>query len=287
MQVRVEDVRTSTGHFHVRRQGDGDAPLVLALHGFPDTAATFDALGAALVEAGYQVAAPQMRGYEPSTLEVPKERTLFDVLARDAIAIADVIAPGRAFSVIGHDNGAFAVYSLLRIAGDRVAAAVTLIAAHPAAVFKNSSKLPRQMWRSRYAMLFQIPGVAEWRASRRDFAYLEHLWRRWAAPGWTLPRAHIDAVKQVMRASWPAPLLHYRAMPFEGDETLLSPPTLYLIGEQDGCVLAQAGAGQERFFAGEFRSEIVPGAGHFLHLERPDIVVPRVVAWLEQHRPLP
>ena len=55
-----------------------------------------------------------------------------------------------------------------------------------------------------------------------------------------------------MRASWPAPLLHYRAMPFEGDATPLRQPTLYLIDDRDGCVMVEAGAGQERFFTGPF-----------------------------------
>lgn len=224
-----------------------------------------------------------MRGYAPSTLDVPTTRTLFDTLARDTLAVADALAPDKAFSVVGHDNGAFAIYSLLRLGGDRVLAAVTLTAAHPAAVFKNSGKLPAQMWRSRYAMFFQVPSLSEWWASRRDFAYLETLWKRWAAPGWTLPRKHLTEVKRVMRASWPAPLLHYRAMPFSGDETPLRQPVLYLIGGQDGCVMAEAGEGQEKFFSGEFKSEVVPGVGHFLHLEHPNIVTPKIVEWLSRY----
>ena len=161
--------------------------------------------------------------------------------------------------MLGHDNGAFATYSLLRIAGARATSAVTLTAAHPAAVFKNSGKLPRQMWRSRCAMFFQVPGLSEWWASRSNFVYLETLWRRRANPGWELPAQHLAEVKATMVASWPAPLLHYRAMPFSGDETPLAQPTLYLIGAENGCV------------------------GHFLHLERPDVVTPRIVDWFKRH----
>ena len=283
MTVNVQMVDTARGRFQVRRQGDTGAPLILALHGFPDVASTFDGIGATLAAAGFQVVAAQARGYAPSPLDVPKERELFDVLAKDAIAVADALAPDRPFAVLGHDNGAFATYSLLRIAGTRATAAVTLTAAHPAAVFKNSGKLPAQMWRSRYAMFFQIPGLSEWWASRHDFAYLEGLWRRWAHPGWTLPVTHLAEVKKTIAASWPAPLLHYRAMPFSGDETPLAQPTLYLIGAADGCVMPEAGAGQERFFTGEFRAEVVPGVGHFLHLERPDVVTPKIVDWFKRH----
>ena len=283
VSIQNQMIDTPKGCFQVRRQGPSEAPLILGLHGFPDTAATFDALGAAFVQVDCQFAAPQMRGYAPSILDMPRTRTLFDALAADALAIADALAPGRPFAVVGHDNGAFAAYSLLRLAGPRATAAVTLTAAHPAAVFKNSGKLPAQMWRSRYAILFQVPRLSEWWASRSDFAYLEVLWKRWAAPGWVLPSQHLAEVRQVMRASWPAPLLYYRAMPFSGDETKLAQPTLYLIGDRDGCVMVEAGAGQERFFTGEFRSDVVAGAGHFLHLEQPDVVVPKVVNWMTRH----
>ena len=281
LQEQMTD--TARRRFAVREQGQADAPLILALHGFPDTAATFDALGAAAAARGYRFAAPQMRGYAPSPLNLPTERVLFDTLAADAIAVADSLAPGQPFAVVGHDNGAFATYSVLRLAGERVRAGVTLTAAHPAAVFRNSGRMPRQMWRSRYAMMFQIPRVSEWWASRSDFAYLRKLWRRWAAPGWAQPNDHLATVIDTVRRSWPAPLLHYRAMPFAGDETPLTQPLLYLIGAEDGCVLPAAGAGQERYFVGPFRSEVVASAGHFLHLERPDAVLPRVLDWIDAH----
>jgi pimeloyl-ACP methyl ester carboxylesterase len=171
----------------------------------------------------------------------------------------------------------------MRLGGPLVSAAITLAAAHPAAAFANTARLPRQLWRSRYAMLFQIRGLSEIWAAHRDFAYLETLWRRWAHPGWLLPALHLDEVKRVMGASWPAPLLHYRAMPFAGNETPLPQPTLYLLGARDGCVLPATAQGQERYFAGPFRSELIGGAGHFLHWEAPDLTAAKVVDWLRRH----
>lgn len=91
-------------------------------------------------------------------------------------------------------------------------------------------------------------------------------------------------MKATLRESSTAPLLHDRAMPFDGDETRLATPTLYLVGDQDGCVLPEAARGQERYFSGPFEAEVVPGVGRFPHLERPDLVIPRVTAWLDQHR---
>ncbi len=278
-------ITTPRGVFAARTAGPADGPLVLCLHGFPDVASTFDGLLKRLAEAGRRAVAPSCRGYAPSPLDLPPGRDLFRVMAADALAVADALAPGRPFSVVGHDNGAFAAYALLALAGARVQAAVTLSAGHPAAVFRNTGRLPRQWWRSRYAMLFQVPRLSEWWASRDGFAYIGTLWRRWAAPGWTPPEAHLAEVKRVMRASWPAPLLHYRAMPFGGDEAPLSTATLFIAGDQDGCVLPAASTGQERLFAGPFRSEAIPGAGHFPHLEQPGAVEPMILSWLDQHAP--
>lgn len=57
-------------------------------------------------------------------------------------------------------------------------------------------------------------------------------------------------------------------------------PVLLLHGLQDGCI--QPGAMQEAagHFVGEHRIEALPGVGHFLHLEDPGLVNPKIVAFL-------
>ena len=52
--------------FHVLEMGAG--PLVLCLHGFPDTAHSFRHQMPMLVEAGFHVVAPFMRGYAPTSV---------------------------------------------------------------------------------------------------------------------------------------------------------------------------------------------------------------------------
>ncbi|MGH9844198.1 MAG: alpha/beta hydrolase [Blastocatellia bacterium] len=161
---------------------------------------------------------------------------------------------------------------------------VTMTAGHPAAVFKNTMGSPAQMWRSRYAFFFQVPGISDWYVKRNNFAYIETLWRDWAAPGWTLPREHLDGVKRTLEASMPSPILHYRSGGINAgkDWKKIPTPTLYLIGAEDGCVLPQMSAGQEDYFAGEFKAETIPKAGHFLHLEQPEVVGEKVTQWLKQ-----
>lgn len=61
-------------------------------------------------------------------------------------------------------------------------------------------------------------------------------------------------------------------------------PTLLLLGERDGCVGPAMAEGGEGVFRDRYRVEVVPGWGHFLHLERPDDVAERILGWLRASR---
>ena len=166
MDPQPIEIATPRGRFAARASGAPDAPLVLCMHGFPDDASTFDALLGRLAAAGFRAVAPFCRGYAPSPLSNPDGspfgKDLLDVLAADTLAIADALSPDRPVHLIGHDNGAFTVYHALRLAPvGRWGRAVTMTAAHPAVVFKNSARSLRQLWRLRYAFLFQVPRVSE------------------------------------------------------------------------------------------------------------------------------
>ncbi len=78
----------------------GQGPLVLLVHGFPDTAYAWDATRAALAEAGFRAVAPFTRGDAPTA--VPQQEAYdSDTLGRDLIAL--VRALGREPAVIvGH-----------------------------------------------------------------------------------------------------------------------------------------------------------------------------------------
>ncbi len=287
MTVEQIEVDTSRGRFVVRVVGDAKNPLVICLHGFPDNASTFDGLLEQLSANGFCAVAPFCRGYAPSPLLNPDGssfgKDLFEVLGKDVLAIADAIAPGAKVRLVGHDNGAFSVYNILNLAPERFERAVTMTAGHPAAVFKNTTRSLAQIWRSRYAFFFQVPGVSDWYVKRKNFTYIEKLWRDWVAPNWTLPQEHINSIKQTLAASMPSPLLHYRSGGINAgkDWQKISTPTLYLIGAEDGCVLPKIAAGQEKYFA-KFKSETIPKAGHFLHLEQPEVIGEKVIAWLKQ-----
>ena len=57
-------------------------------------------------------------------------------------------------------------------------------------------------------------------------------------------------------------------------------PTLYLHGSADGCIGVELVRDAERHLAPGSRMTVVEGAGHFLHLERPEEVNEHVLAWV-------
>ena len=82
---------------------EGTGPLVLMLHGFPDTAHTWDDLRSRIAAKGYRAVSPFMRGYHPTA--IPDRDADQETLARDALALIDALGASEAV-VIGHDFGA-------------------------------------------------------------------------------------------------------------------------------------------------------------------------------------
>jgi pimeloyl-ACP methyl ester carboxylesterase len=275
--IHRESIDLPSGRFALLRAGSGSRLLVL-LHGFPDHPPTFVRLIERLAEAGYDVVAPWLRGYAPSTLAGPYH---IDRIAQDALELASALGHER-FALVGHDWGAIACYVACALAPDRISAAVALSIPHPFCF-----RQPRQLALSAYMPVLAAPGGADL-ARAHDFRLVDLLWRKWS-PSLSLDASSRRALHDCLAESWPAPARYYRALFWPptpqrfGPRLKLEVPLLHLHGAEDGCVSAQTGAGQARFFRGPFRSETLPGAGHFLALEAPDWVARQTSAWLALH----
>jgi pimeloyl-ACP methyl ester carboxylesterase len=276
--------------------GPADGPLALCLHGFPDQAPTWEPLMAELGTAGYHAVAPWMRGYAPTSL-APDGNYQVASLALDALALTDALAgeaDGNTDAVIvGHDWGALTAYTAVGHRPDRFRRLVTLAVPHPGALGTMFFD-PRQLQRSFYMFVFQTP-LAEIAVPQDDFAFIDYLWDYWS-PGYTPEPGFMRALKDTLAAPGvtEAAIGYYRAMlgTTPGDPALdevgaagagpMPIPTLYLHGADDGCMGVELCDPEALApLLGGGRAEIVPGTGHFLHLERPDVVNPLILDFLQ------
>ena len=166
---------------------EGSGPLVLMLHGFPDTAHTWDDLRPRIAAKGYRAVSPFMRGYHPSG--VPAVDADQETLARDPLALISALGASEAV-LIGHDWGASAAYGAAALGPDRVSKLITVAIPHPATLKPS----PRKLWGARHFAAYKLPGAAK-RFARNDFEALPAIYRRWS-PTWSPPAEEFDAVRE-------------------------------------------------------------------------------------------
>ena len=267
----------------------GEGPLVLMLHGFPDRAQTWEYQMPALAAAGYRVVAPSLRGYPPS--EIPRDG-YYDkaTLAADAAEWVRILGDGQPAHFVGQDWGAIIGYALLAAWPGLVRRAVLIAVPHPAVV-ELSLLDPKHIHRSFHWWFFQMQGLPEKAIAANDYAFVDYLWEYWTAPGHE-DAAHIAAIKRMLAepGALAAALAYYRAMldPGKADPGLqevrgrmngsIGVPTLAICGAED--LRAELMMQQARHFTGEYRFELVAGAGHFPQRERPAEVTQLVLDWL-------
>ncbi|MCV7195220.1 alpha/beta fold hydrolase [Mycobacterium angelicum] len=254
---------------------EGSGPLVLMLHGFPDTAHSWDDLRPRIAAKGYRAVSPFMRGYHPSA--VPDRDPDQETLARDPLALIEALG-ARDAVVIGHDWGASAAYGAAALAPDRVTKLFIVGIPHPAAVKPSLKKL----WGVRHFATYKLPGAPN-RFARNGFAALPAIYRRWS-PTWRPDPGEFDAVRASFAhpASLNAAFGYYRklsAVPSPSLKNRITVPTVVFAGLDDPIVSPADYRGAARMFDGEYIVEEVPG-GHFMHREHPDEFAERLLSHL-------
>lgn len=287
MQQRV--VTVNGIEFTYLESGPPAGPLALCLHGFPDSAHTWRHLMPALAEAGYHAVAPWMRGYSPTSL-AGDDVYQVGALASDAVGLHEALGGDGRAVLVGHDWGAYATYGAAAWQPDRwrrvVTMAVPPLAASAAAFFSYA-----EMKRSFYIFLFQTP-LAEMAVSADGHEFLDDLWADWS-PGYEASW-DLSQVKAAIghHANLSAAIGYYRALfdptrhsaDYESAQvaSTSSPPqpTLYLHGAADGCMALDAVGDVRSVLSEGSEFVVVDDAGHFLHLEQPEVVATHVMGFL-------
>lgn len=159
MDVEHRDVEVNGIRLHVAEQGSG--PLVLLLHGFPESWYSWRHQFAPLAEAGYRVVAPDQRGYARSDRPEEVEAYTLAHLVGDVVGL--ILALGEEDAVlVGHDWGAPVAWSTALMRPDLVRGVAGLsVPPFPPAMMPPPSVTRRIYGEGFYQVYFQEPGLAD------------------------------------------------------------------------------------------------------------------------------
>lgn len=271
---------------HIVEAGEAGQPLLILLHGFPEFWWAWRHQITPLAEAGFHVVVPDMRGYNLS--DAPQEISAYtlDTLAADVVGIADVFGADR-FHLVGHDWGAVIGWWVAAKYAARLERVVLMDGPHPDVWGRQALKHPTQALRSTYVALFQLPWVPETVLGGFDFAGLKAMMQGSAKQGTFEPGAlEHYAEAWAHPGSLTAMLNYYRALrdrTHTEEPARLATPTLILWADDDRFLerhVAEAGL----TLCDHGRLDVIEGVSHWLHIEQPDRINARIIAWLTNKR---
>jgi pimeloyl-ACP methyl ester carboxylesterase len=306
-------VRTNGIDLSVAESGEG--PLVVLCHGFPETSHSWRHQLPALTEAGYHVAAPDMRGYGRS--DHPSEVEGYDMvnLADDMTGLLDAMGEERAVFV-GHDWGAAVVWSVATLHPERVLA----VAGMSVPYRPRSSRAPTGSLKYLfgdtffYMLYFQAVGPADEELARDPRETLTRFY--WSAsgdapagfttvrdrhgtglldvldgapeefPGW-LTREDLDhATAEFTRTGFTGGLNYYRSMDRTWELTEhvgqahVTQPALFIGGQRDPVLRLSPPEVMDGWVDDLRAAVVLPGAGHWIQQERPAEVNEALLSFL-------
>ena len=269
--VTHRDVHARGMRFHVAEAGPADAPVVMLSHGWPQHWWLWRHVIADLAK-DHRVYAWDLRGLGWSDAAPDGDYTKA-TMADDLIGVMDALGVQRA-GLIGHDWGAFSGMIACVRAPERFSAFVSCSVPH---LWPQDRFNPRRLVLLGYQGPISTPFVGE-RMMRRGFAV--RLLKAGRASGrWTDEelRAFGDVMRQPKAARASVGIYRQfllRELPqfFRGAyaHQRLTVPTRLLAGTED---VAVKGASLEGANADDLVVQWVPGAGHFLPDERPEVVI--------------
>ncbi|MGV2292876.1 alpha/beta fold hydrolase [Trinickia sp. YCB016] len=281
-------VRSADLDLAVYVSGPRDAPPIVLVHGYPDSAAVWEPLRAQL-ETRYRVIAYDVRGAGAS--DAPSERAGYQLerLAEDLTAVADATCGTRPFHLVGHDWGSIQCWEAVtgEALNGRIASFTSISGPcldHVAAASRDASQRSfgadiAQRLRSWYIVFFHLPLAPEvmWR-----FAGVR-AWPLWMKLSESV-RIHPDPTQlrnalnglELYRANFFDRIRRPRARQAHA-------PVLFIVPRHDRYVGPALSVGLERWLGPYQREEI--DAGHWVILRDPARIAASIDRFVTQHEP--
>jgi pimeloyl-ACP methyl ester carboxylesterase len=313
--ISHREVQTNGIKLHIAEAGRG--PLVLMVHGFPESWYSWRHQIPALAAAGFHAVAVDVRGYGRSDAPEAIEAYSMKNMTADMAGVVDALA-ARPAVIVGHDWGAPIAWTSAILYPQHFRAVVGMSVPFLPRAPLPPTQLFKQVFGDNffYILYFQKPGVAEaeleadvrrsmrlflyaasgdaapeavgW-VKKKDAKFLEGMPEPKTLPGW-LTEADIDYFTgEFERVGFRGGLNRYRNMDRDWEElpqlegAKVQQPALFVCGDKDGVIaMNPAGIDAMKPNVPNLRGVVMlPGVGHWTQQERPDEVNAALIDFLK------
>jgi pimeloyl-ACP methyl ester carboxylesterase len=264
--------------FHVAEAGEGD-DVVLCLHGWPQHWYEWRDLLPRLAAAGHRAIAMDLRGFGWS--DAPPSGYEKENLALDVLAVLDALDLERV-KLVGHDWGGWIGYLLCLRAPERFQRYLALNILTP---WLNLREIVPNVWRFSYQLLVAAPFLGYRLHTSGQFvpkllvgaSEVRGAWDAETLASFADNLAEPDRARACVQM-YRVFQLHEQPALMKGRyaRTRLTVPTLHVHGADDAALRPRMLAGYQRH-ADDMRVELVPGCGHFIADEMPDLVAAKAI----------
>ena len=260
MSIKGRKIDIGDISFNVLVEGEG--PDVLLVHGFPDSNSVWRHQIPVLVNAGFRVIAPDLRGFGETTAPREKNDYKIDRFVEDLMRILDALDV-QTVRLVGHDWGAAVGWQTCIQHADRIDRYAALAVGHPSAYAHGGVV---QKLKAYYILFFQIPGLSEKMVSFADW----WLWRQMLRYDREMPTWKRDLSRP---GRLTAAINIYRAnlgLILPKDWPKVTVPVMGLWGEGDVALAERQMVASRDLVTSSWRYERVRGGTHWLQLEAPE-----------------
>lgn len=298
----------------------GEGPLVVFVHGFPESWYSWRHQIEAVANAGYTAAAMDVRGYGGSGKPEAIEAYDMEMLAGDVAAVIDALGGGQPAVIVGHDWGAPIVWNTSLVHPDRVRAVAGLSVPHLPVGERNALEMFNAVFTANgrffYIIYFQEPGVAEAELERDVSTTMAKFAWSWSGtapegtfrtdkpvnadlmsdvvlpeqmPAWYSDADHAYYVSQFEASGFRGPLNRYRNFPRDHaflsalPSQVIEQPALFIGGTRDGAIRMfpfDAIEAMKANFTDLRSAHMLDGIGHWTQQEAPELVNAALLDWL-------
>lgn len=260
---------------------DGQGPLVVLIHGFPDYWATWKPLMATLNKAGYRTAALDNRGYNLSDKPEGEAAYAMPNLVGDVAAVIEAEGQKNAI-IVGHDWGAAISWQVVFTRPDLVKRLIIMSVPHPVGFAREMATNVEQQKNSQYARNFQQPGFEKYLTPEGLVGWVKDPAEK-ARYVEAFKRSSIVGMLNYYRANYPKTPTDKGGL-MAADAPMINVPVLVIHGMKDRALHAAGHAGTWDQVSQDTTVLMIPSADHFVQHDAEALVNKTIRSWLDDRR---